>query len=434
MSQPKIKDIRIAILCEEPLGWGSGKHYFPIILNNYSWKTEGIEYRFTTNYLYDRDIIHGKLNRKKFDVFLIPGGGVGDGQAIVKGFRYLRKNQNWKKQIQSFVEDGGGIIGICGGAALITSLDMGPNKKPKTFTEKQYNKSSLDISKVKHYYNNLAFPLLYPFQRKHPEKIGATAYVFSFAPGKTKNGKKIHTGGVPVDFVVSKENPILNDYTKDTLRIRWWGGPALTLPDENNRDIMVLAYYPENVLSDNKSTRIFAWRYVGGITGLIKGFFRALSFIHKENGKLSEVFLNTYFLAKPWKKSNRIIDLNFTNKPAITAEIFPNKNKARIILCTAHPEYMIWWNGHIEEIKDEKNSCLAYGFHKWRDIDPLSKDLIDELTYTWWLVRRFTAWAAKLPDKHLPPIEKGEINDQIKSIIKQNIIWDGTLINQMRNI
>ena len=30
--------IRIAILAEEPLRWGSGKHYFPVILNNYSWK------------------------------------------------------------------------------------------------------------------------------------------------------------------------------------------------------------------------------------------------------------------------------------------------------------------------------------------------------------------------------------------------------------
>ena len=26
--------IKIAILAEEPLGWGSGKHYFPVILNN----------------------------------------------------------------------------------------------------------------------------------------------------------------------------------------------------------------------------------------------------------------------------------------------------------------------------------------------------------------------------------------------------------------
>ena len=117
MYQTEIKNIRIAILGEEPLGWGSGKHYFPIILNSYSWKTEEIKYKFTSKYVYDRDIIQGKLNRENFDVFLIPGGGVGDGQAVVKGFRYLRKNKNWKKQIRSFIEDGGGIIGICGGAA-----------------------------------------------------------------------------------------------------------------------------------------------------------------------------------------------------------------------------------------------------------------------------------------------------------------------------
>ena len=27
------KKIKVAILAEEPVGWGSGKHYFPIILD-----------------------------------------------------------------------------------------------------------------------------------------------------------------------------------------------------------------------------------------------------------------------------------------------------------------------------------------------------------------------------------------------------------------
>ncbi len=434
MSEKKKKIIKVAILAEEPLGWGSGKHFFPVILNDYSWISAGVTYNFETTYIFDKDIIRGKLSATNYDVLLVPGGGVGDGEAVVKGFKNLRKVRIWKKRIRRFIEEGGGFVGICGGTALITNLDMGPNKKPTSFLEKQYDKSAPGISIVKHYYKDLAFPLFYPYQKKHPEKIGATAYVFSFAPGETRDGKKVHTGGVPVDFTILKDNPIFKDYTKDTIRIRWWGGPSLIVPKETDRDVKILAYYPANAISGNTSTRIYAWSYIGGMIGLFRSFLKGLSMLRENNEKLTNVLLYTYLLAKPWKQSNNILELNFSNKPAISAEIFPNENKARILLCTAHPEYMIWWNGHIEEMKEDENNCLATGFHKWKDITPLSETVRDELTYTWWIVRRFTAWAAKIPDNELPPIEKGEINEKARDLIDQNIFWDGTLINQMKNI
>ena len=72
---------------------------------------------------------------------------MGDGEAVVKGFKNFGNIKKWKKQIYKFTKDGGGVVGICGGAALITSLDMGPNKKPKTLTEKHYDKSSIKITK-----------------------------------------------------------------------------------------------------------------------------------------------------------------------------------------------------------------------------------------------------------------------------------------------
>ena len=99
------KIIRIAILGEEPLGWGSGKHYFPIILNNYSWKINNKIFRFNTEYIYDKDILKGKLNIKNYDVLLVPGGGVGDGESIVKGFSKLKKVKKWKEQIINFIKE-----------------------------------------------------------------------------------------------------------------------------------------------------------------------------------------------------------------------------------------------------------------------------------------------------------------------------------------
>ena len=81
----KNRVIKVAILAEEPLGWGSGKHYFPVILNNYTWTSGDITYKFSTTLIFDKDILRGKLNISDYDVLLIPGGGVGDGEAIAKG-------------------------------------------------------------------------------------------------------------------------------------------------------------------------------------------------------------------------------------------------------------------------------------------------------------------------------------------------------------
>ena len=114
--------------------------------------------------------------------------------------------------------------------------------------------------------------------------------------------------------------------------------------------------------------------------------------------------------------------------------MYPNDNEGRILLCTAHPEYMVWWNGHITEMKNTNFTCLGTGLYKWEDIAPLSQNAKDELTHTWWMVRRFVAWAAKVPDDHLPPIQKDELIEKDKSILLKNVFWDGSLLNQMENI
>ncbi|GAG16051.1 unnamed protein product, partial [marine sediment metagenome] len=69
----------------------------------------------------------------------------------------------------------------------------------------------------------------------------------------------------------------------------------------------------------------------------------------------------------------------------------------------------------------------------WKNIGPLSKTAIDEFTHTWWMVRRFVAWAAKVPDIHLPPISKGETTEKAKLLVSE-IFYDGDIINQMKNI
>jgi hypothetical protein len=159
-----------------------------------------------------------------------------------------------------------------------------------------------------------------------------------------------------------------------------------------------------------------------------------LIYIKKEHGKLKDVFLYAYFMATGWRITNQIINLDYADKPSITTEIYPNENKGRILLCTSHPEYMVWWDGHITEMKEIPSPCLATGLYKWEGIKPLSPDAEKELTHTWWMVRRFVAWAAKVPDEDLPPIEKVILTKEHQAILSKNVFWDGSLKNQMENI
>jgi hypothetical protein len=431
--QQNVHIIRVAILAEEPLHWGSGKHFFPVILENYTWTTRSTIYTIKVRYVYDADILKGRLMTNEFDILLVPGGGVGDGQAVMKGIMISRNVRKWKKNISAFIERGGGYVGICGGTALMTDLKTKENK-PRSFLEKMYDKSALGISCVSSYYPSLAMPLFYLSQKKYPERIGAISYVFSFAPGVTTDGVRVHTGGVPIDFQLCKDNPIFSDYPSDTERIRWWGGPALIVPENPNRTVTICAKYPTTNISEKKTTQIHAWSYTGGLHNLFISFLKALIYIKKEHGKLKDVFLYAYFMATGWRITNQIINLDYADKPSITTEIYPNENKGRILLCTSHPEYMVWWDGHITEMKEIPSPCLATGLYKWEGIKPLSPDAEKELTHTWWMVRRFVAWAAKVPDEDLPPIEKVILTKEHQAILSKNVFWDGSLKNQMENI
>ena len=434
INKNRIKKIKVAILMEEPLGWGSGKEYFHAILDGYKWTCDKNKYEISTFNIFDKDIIKGVLYKNKFHVLLVPGGGVGDGEAIVKAFNIMKKTRKWKKNISDFIKIGGGYVGICGGAALLTGFTNGDKKKKKTLLESLYNKSAIGISTIKSYYNNLAFPIFYPFQKKYPEKIGASGYVFSFAPGETTDGSRIFASGVPVDFKIHKDNPIFSDFLNDSERIRWWGGPAFITPKRTNREIKILASYPEKEISEDAKTKIFSWRYIGGIKGLILSLIKASKFIKKNKCSLRNLPLYSFYFAGDWKLSNRKIELNFANKPSLISEIYPNKHKGRILLCSSHPEYMIWKGGRIEEIKNNDFNCIANGFHQWKQISPLSNNAINEFTHTWWLVRRMVAWAAKIPDNNMPPIENGIISKKAKGILSKNVYWDGSILHQISNI
>jgi len=419
----KKKTIHVAQLVSEPLGWGSAKDVFPIILHNHSWRTDDTTYQIVVENITDKDIIKGQLTTQRYDVLLVPGGGVGDGECILRGMPIGMNTKKWKTHIQHFVKDGGGYVGICGGAALMTDLNTESEKIPKTILESLYNRSSLHLSAVSSYYPHICTPfnLIDP-----PEYKGAISYVFSFAPGITKNREHIINGGVPIEYTIDTNHPFFKGYNKDTLKMRWWGGPALQLPDKTNTTIQPIAYYPNHDLSDHPDTCIKTWKYVGGLKGLVKGFYKSLC-LPKQIPTLKKLFYTAY-LAEGWKPTHHTVQLDHQNKAAITLETYPNKHQGRIVLCAAHPEYMVWEGGRIEEETSDKTT-LGSGHHRWHDIQPLSKTKQKEFTHTWWVVRRMIAWAAKIED--LPPIKTKENTKTIQEIIDKKICWDGTLLHNM---
>jgi hypothetical protein len=393
-----VKEVKVAILADEQLGWASGKELYIRILNNYQWTVGDKKYKFVTTEIYDEDILRGELTTKNYDVLLMPGAGVGDGESLVKGFfSPLPRVKKWKENIDNFVKSGGGYSGYCGGTMLATRL----YKDPGSFAGRVYDRGSLGFSEVKMYMGEESFGV---------RNVGAGMYICSnHTPlnlDKPENINKweLQQSGIPLDMQMINKHPIFDDYLKDECSIKWHGGPALIIPDDCQRNITVLAKYPEWEISENSSTRLHEWKYIGGPIDIIKGFFKARE-IFKEYGKpLPPGAFATIAYSYDWEKTDKIVELNYSNKAGIVAEIYPNENHGRIVLNGLHPQFPIWFGGHIVEAEDTDKNSLLEGLFKWVDRVPWADTPEDELTYTWWIVRRSVAWAAKVPDNDLPPI------------------------------
>ena len=118
------------------------------------------------------------------------------------------------------------------------------------------------------------------------------------------------------------------------------------------------------------------------------------------------IFYRTLYLTADWERTDKVVETHMTNKPIMTAEIYPNENQARIVLNTGHPEYKVWWGGHLEEVEDTNNNILKDEFYHWKNRLPEEETPGDEETYNYWIVRRSIAWASKkVQDDCMPPID-----------------------------
>jgi hypothetical protein len=383
--------IRIALYAEDVIV-PSGLDIWIRMLDRYQWTAGNVTYQFDVTKIYDKDIYRDHLKTSAYDVLLMPGGGGGGYMTLTKSHPNLPKVKIWKQHILDFVKNGGSYAGVCGGTYSLLGLD----RKPQTPFERMFDRSALNISCVKLSFTTWATPIFCQWVGLKPDAVGISAYLYYTG----WNQKGVIHSGAPIDLSVNRSHPIFNGYLNDTVHFRWIAGPAYTVPVHPDRDVSVVARYPTEEISENPDTQLHAWRYTGGIRGFLPN---ALQYLFQENTMLNGL-LSMYLHAGDWTKTDTIIQTNFSDKPFITTEVYPNANASRIFLCSGHPESYVWWGGHIVEANDTAYNSLNSSLYTWTGVIPENQTLADEQTYNWWIARRAIAWCAKIPTPDLPPV------------------------------
>jgi len=390
------KEIRVALFSKTILLLSCYKAFFEA-LDGYSWVVNDTQYTFVVDKIYDKEVYRGDLSVNNYDVLLMPGGGAGGGCRDTKWQVFRPSVRLWRNNMIKFIKDGGGYYGVCGGTWFFLGFD-GP---PRTFRELKTHRSSLGLSCVKLQRNekpcgNTILNLMMGrYDRIGPGYAYMMYSCWNFKP------TQIYPGCLYVNVTVNKNHPFLDDYLDDEIRFHWSASPVYIVPEEPDREITILANFPEEEFSDNEKLRIHYWKYTGGIKGLVKGYLRH---VKTDKSLIGIEFFNTWWMASDWEKTDEVIKTNCSGKPFMTAEVYPNENQARIFLSSGHAETGLYFGGEIIEVEDTDSNNLYDGLIGWTNYSDPDETPEDERTHFWWVIRRGVAWAAKVPDNDLPPI------------------------------
>ena len=417
-------NIKIAIYTDDEINEDFWKHsytrYFVFPLQDYSWTAGEKRYSYNIEYINTNEIMKNNLIKNKYDVLIYPPD-TADEYIIQRALSPL-KNYIIKQNIQRFIKAGGGYFGTCGGAFIASNMI----NDPTSFLERIWKKTCMSIS-CTNFQISATIPIVNQIL-KNPENTGTHGYIFYSGWDIPPYVDRPLTGAC-LDCTINKNHPIFDDYPDSTQRIRWIAAPNLIIPENCDRHIDTIASFPTEEISDNESTNIHHWMYTGGIKGLIKGL------LNQNGGEIHWIdtlplLMKPFLFAEDWTRLEAIVKTNVSEKPFMTAEIYPNEHKARIVLCTGHPELNTWWGGYIEEIHDHDHNNIYEGFHQWLDVKPYNKTTVDEVRYNFPLIRRSVAWASqKVSDEELPPAQgpsevKDFLNFYINSCLVKCIVED----------
>ena len=323
--------------------WGRNNRYIREILN-YSWAANNITYNFQVTTI-DTDVISGIANitfsNENFDVFII---GASADSYLIDGL-----DPTWKHNVQQFVENGGGYLGICGGANA-ASLGF---ENPQNWFHNRVNRGVLGLANI---YINDNF--LNEWQ--YLLKFGFGNSDFDYGPNITPSYISINTS-----VERNSDNIIFKEYYDNYRYITYGGGPGMYQGDKNNPKlgaiIPLLTYNEEPMITKPIHywiPTLNGWKILKNVTTNLYGTYAGIATTYNNNG--------------------------------------------RVVLYGPHPEDRVVVNGTIHEYLGNGMLNFVFPFETYV-FNYFGTSL--KQSYNWWIIRRSVAWAAKIPDEQLPLIE-----------------------------
>jgi len=323
--------------------WGVNNRHIMELLN-YSWTMEDQLYRFKVTVIDNRDV-KGEgnitLTRDNFDVFII---GASANSYLIDGL-----NSTWRNTVRNFVANGGGYLGICGGANA-GSLGF---EDSKNFFHRWVNQGVLGLADV-HINDNF---------------LGEWQYLikFGFDAFWTDEDDSITPYYASINTTIEKnqENVIFSSYDNNFRDITYAGGPGM--------------YVAHN--SDDK---------LGAIIPLLRYNEEPME------TKPLHYWVPTF---NGWKIVKRVTT-NLEDRFAGVATIY--NSSGRVVLYGPHPEDRVVVNGYVREYLGRSMINFVVPFETY--VFNYYGTQLDR-GYNWWIIRRSVAWAAQIPDVDLPPIQ-----------------------------
>jgi len=358
-----------------------------------NWNTDICEYSFSVDIVTAGDIcgFNGGILRdaseatNNYDLFIIPGIG--------QPYLFCAPNfdvTRWRNNIRAFVSNGGGYLGICGGAVAASSGLTGGDDVT-TPMEVMIEKSTLGLIDAKAI-QDFAHPMTASWANK-PESVGQTAYLVY---NLSDQDYPTNALGVSVDLhSIDTSHPFFNGYLDPQVAIRWYGGPGFVL----DGDADILARYPIQEISENADTRFHVWRYDNPLPatapmGAINNYSNPTDADLDEYADWLEDNMDFPYLVDYDKISGEYIDTYVSDSGAIVADTFGDGS---VIVFGPHPEDWTWTNGYIQDNNDTDSNTLIKGLYHWGG-NYVKQDEPE------WMIIRGAAWAIGLDDSELPPI------------------------------
>jgi len=159
---------------------------------SYSWETSDVHYEMIVDMVDRPEVVSGQLTEGNYDVFVIGASG----RQYFHGV-----SQQWKENVASFIYSGGGYVGICGGANVV-SLGF---EQPRTTLDFLINQAALGIANV--YIND--------------EQDQEWQYLW----------KDTGADHVPIKTWIDTTIPVFNGYYQNWRDIVYGGGPGMYFGD-----------------------------------------------------------------------------------------------------------------------------------------------------------------------------------------------------------